>query len=830
MRLSCLLVVGLMATWVHAEGVAPPTGAVPATPSPMTIPGVPGAYLDPSPNRNTRRAQRERSSSDETKVNISALRINRTGGNTFEAEGRVVVKFDDVEIRGESLKADLSDGKGTALLPGRVEILFQDQRLVGDDLTLFMDERRWKFARGNGTFEPSFFTPGAVQQSVLAQGSQFAGDDNRVDGKRSRLTACDYPAPHYNMSARELIIIPDQRAVLKKVRIYYKDTVLAALPVYVIDLRPNAVARRRQSLIPIFGENDIEGKFLKLSLGLYAGAAMAGTGYLDLYEKRGTGLGLQHDYTYAQRGGSIYTYYLSDKTNGTTQFDTRLRHTERFSNSLSGTFSLDATRNNQFQGAGSGILNLDANLTRQVGTANSALHVRRESFDSAFSASASTTASLRHTQNLGQRRSLSLNTDYRRTSSSGGFNLNELNTKVEYTERQKLLDLLLRTELREDLDRNARQGATFINALDRAPEVVLRTDSTKFNRQLFGKMPMLGSLSLGAFREFPQNASHERVHFEFQAQDTMFPLVARRDQPNQPKLSLDLGGGFHQSFYSSAFARYQWNERVRLSARPSGSVNFALDYGKQKPIGFTPFRFDFVNEYESVDATLSFDIGKRKPGTTSTAPNSFAAQQQQYNPGYGSSYSQYGGFQQLNPDSGTKLRLNFSSGYDVGFSQYRDLIMRMQYLPSRSLYLSASTGYDPNLSNFRDVVARMTLAPRSAFRFNTSLRYDPNSGRVTRVNSFARVPFLRWWQLEALNGYNGFTRKSDFTQFRLRRELHDAHLYFSYDHQRREFRMDFALKAFPAFDSRFGVGTQGQPLYGVGPGGELLGAGVGEIY
>jgi hypothetical protein len=57
-------------------------------------------------------------------------------------------------------------------------------------------------------------------------------------------------------------------------------------------------------------------------------------------------------------------------------------------------------------------------------------------------------------------------------------------------------------------------------------------------------------------------------------------------------------------------------------------------------------------------------------------------------------------------------------------------------------------------------------------------------------------------------------KELSFNQVRVTRDLHCFNLYATYDQQRKEFRLDLALKAFPFVDTRLGRTDLGE---GFGP-------------
>jgi len=235
------------------------------------------------------------------------------------------------------------------------------------------------------------------------------------------------------------------------------------------------------------------------------------------------------------------------------------------------------------------------------------------------------------------------------------------------------------------------------------------------------------------------------------------------------RVDWNVRGQFTQTVYSDDTAQYVLGAFSDLDIRLSDQWRANLSYNRQKPAGFTPFRFDFVSRYESLDLRVSCQQGDR-------------------------------------------LMFSLSGGRDLERNRYRDIILRLQYSPNQSYYASLSTGYSIENTELRDVLLRLSLFSGDRFELDTTTRYSPRTHDISRIRAYLYWQVTDKWRIEGITGFNGFTNEFDFNQFRITRDLHCWEAFLTWDQQRRELRLDLALKAFPGLDTRFGVGATGQAL------------------
>lgn len=691
------------------------------------------------------------------RVTLSADTIRQSlAADTLTASGHVVVKVREVEVHGDRLVVDLKTNM--ANLSGHVELRAHGQTIRGGQVTLNLKTGRWTSRQAQVTLSPDFFVQG-VAKPLFAKGTSFVGSEKELVVRQAAATSCDLKDPHYRLEARQVFIYPDDKLVAKRVRFMVGHTTVASLPSYVISLKPR---RRRQQLVPILGYNEVEGAFAKTSYNYLATEAGMGVLYLDLMQKRGVGVGVEHEYRAGPYWGVAYLYGLRDRRTGATEFNARLHHTQHLSDILDAQLRLDFTRNNAYYARAASNLNAELTLRRQTDTAQSTFTLRQQR-STGFGTRTNITSSFQHQQRFSSHLSTNFRANFRKNDLGVGLAADqELNSLLEVLNHDKRLDLLCRVEDRLDLDGSAYQGDNSLYAFERLPEIILRSDTTRLGRgRLFGMFPVRAETSVGKYRELPAQTHLTRTYFRADLQPYRKAVTGSSE--------LRVGGSFRQTLYSNDTAQYVLNYYSELDNELSRDWNLRLGYRKQRPAGFTPFRLDFASRYESADLRLSFNQNDRQ-------------------------------------------QFSLSGGYDFERRRYRDMIFRYQLMPNDTYYLSLSGGYDLENGEFRDFLTRLELRRHERFSLDLNTRYSPRLGQLTRINAYLYCKPHRFWEFEALSGYNGFTNHFDFNQIKVTRDLHCWQAFLTYDQQRREFRLDLALKAFPAFDTRFGVGQSGQGL------------------
>jgi len=308
-------------------------------------------------------------------------------------------------------------------------------------------------------------------------------------------------------------------------------------------------------------------------------------------------------------------------------------------------------------------------------------------------------------------------------------------------------------------------------SLERMPELTLQSSTQRLAIPgLSSLLPGNFTLSMGRFNEPSSNQQKSRADFYFTPNSRDYRLLGGGKSQSR----LGASGNFEQAFYSDNTARYNYAYNL-VSNSTAGPAQLQINYAKQSVKGFTPFQFDFFTPGEYIDYNFSLQ-------------------------------------------SGEKFRLNLTGGRDIQNGFTRDAVLRAQFAPTPRIYTSIGTSFrlEPDQpgaipsSRLGEVYANVRLN-RNRNRFAgggiaLGVRYSPQTSEITRANGSIDINLGAKTRVQGLAGYDGFSKKFDFTQIRVTRDLHCFNLYTTYDGQRRELRFDLAIKAFPFADTRFGRG------------------------
>jgi hypothetical protein len=476
-------------------------------------------------------------------------------------------------------------------------------------------------------------------------------------------------------------------------------------------------------------------------------------------------LGIQRELA---AGGLFYLYAVSGQTGGR-EVNARINKSYQLAPDYRANIRFDSTSNSSTVNENSSSRTGDLTLTRQGQRAQSSavLSFNNSSFSS--SETTSQTLSLDHRQDFGAGYAMQLRGQFNRANSSTGSDASlasearTLDSELQLSKTSRQFDVFLRAELHNDLV----QDRTY--QLERFPELTFQSSTSRLSLPLLENLiPGDFTLGYGLFNEpsYGQTSdtggTKSRTDFFYSARPKTYRLFGN----GSSNTTFGVSGNFEQAFYSDDTARYNYSYNANLT-NTLGGFRFLANYAKQRTYGYTPFSFDFFTPGEYVDYTLSYQRSQ-------------------------------------------SFRFNLSGGRDLQNSFNRDIITTLQWAPTDSFYASVGTSYILEGDQFGDIYGNFRLSG-SRKRFlggsaSLGFRYTPSgsSAGLTRVNGAFDVQLGKLNRLQALVGYDGTSRKFDFSQFRFTRDLHCFNLFMTYDGQRNELRLDLALKAFPFTDTRFG--------------------------
>jgi len=737
----------------------------------------------------------------DTERGISLAQGNVTlNYGAFRATGRRGVVYLNATPR----IAELSDN---LVITARVN--GQEQTFKGQALRFNLDTGHWDLTDIRATFPPDIFPPGQVLEPLFLRDGRVFGQEQDVGGSNFKFTSCD--RDHYYLSTRQVNFYRDRkgnpdRIVLRHNALYVLGHKILELPNFVYSLQGQR--SRRIGLQPQVGRNDVDGFFAKTVLDLASNAGHTDSLLVDTLQKRGLGLGFNREL--ANGAGLLYLYAVSGKGispglpgSGGREVDARVQREFNIGPDLHSSLRFDSSTNNTLAGAGRSNTNGNIELSYAphsngslsgAGTTGN-LQLQFNNSKDPFSAFSQRSGTLTLQRQFGSGWDASLLTSYNGNTSSYAGQSNglssdkqsQLDNTFALNRHADRFDAALSAELHRDLT-----GRTYLQggygALERLPELLLTTDSQRLGLGSAGLGRLLEgnfALSLGEYNEPSTSMRLSRTHFEFKPQARELRLI----NTSGLRSILSVDGDFGQNAYSDNTARYDYNTNVTLNTEVGRvrSVSYEdegytqnetiapfqlrASYYKTKAVGYTPFQWDYIQPSAVFDAR--------------------------------------GIFQPSN-----KLRLEFAGGRDLQNNISRDLTSTLRLAPSQSLGLNVTTSYSLQQKQLSSVRGSL-LIRRPANRFlggslAISTLYSPQEHLFSRIDVGADLMLGAKTRLQAFTSYNGFAKQFDIEQFRVVRDLHCFNLYASYDAQRKEFRFDLALKAFPFVDSRLGQTALGE--------------------
>ncbi|MCE5198679.1 MAG: hypothetical protein ABFD54_02270 [Armatimonadota bacterium] len=682
------------------------------------------------------------------------------------AQGNVRAHYRNIIITANSGQVDYRTNIAT--FQGNVVFRIDSQEVYGNQISLNLESGEWTNETASTMITPEY-AKGYLRAPVFARARTIQGYRRRwIILQGAEVTTCNLPVPHYDLVARTVQIFPGSRIILRNVTFYALGHRIFSLPRLVFPLRQ---IQRRTNLIPNVGQTQEEGFYLKTSYAYQATQTQSGLLNLDLMSNKGFGQGIRQDYTLGNGTGELRLYHLFDQNINEQTFTGHLNHGQQFG-TVKFNLTSDLRSNSYLYAPQSTSLTNQATFTRNRGTANTSL-VLSENMNDVFLRTSNMNGILRHTQLFGKDTVWDTNFDY--TSYNGVTDTARLNSKTSFAVREDKFDWTLSAQQLTDLSDEAFVGGGGFGGINTLPEVALASDTTRLGRVLPFGLPAQLKFSVGNYAELPTSDYIGRSFFEI---DT--PVNRRQIGGGW---ALSGGAGFRQYVYSDDTAQYSVDTSAQLRKDIAPDSSVTLTYRFQRPQGFTPFRFDYVPNYNIINGALNIKEGQR-------------------------------------------FKLSLLSGYNFQQKQYpwQDATLRFSVQPTNSLMLYTSTGYDFNNSRWRNLINQVRIRSSKDFKLDIGTNYNTTQSKLATARAQLDTKVGSKNRVQAVAGYNGFTGKFDYRSFRITRDLHCWELSVIYTNQSgfyedQGIRINLRIKALPLFED-FGVGAFGQ----------ALDTSVGEVY
>ncbi|GAI72152.1 unnamed protein product, partial [marine sediment metagenome] len=205
------------------------------------------------------------------------------GEDLIIAKDGVQLKYQEIEVKAEYLKINLT----TDLLfaSGEVYFLQDETETYCEELTYNWETKKIILLRLKGEI-----TGKGIKGKLYYQGEKMENFPETVEIAEGSFTTCELEEPHYHIVAKEMIIYPKDKIIVRNISWYEGKTKIITLPYFLIFLD----RKTQQPILPKIGQNSADGWFVKTNFNYYVDEKSYGTFYIDWLEKKGIGTGIEH--------------------------------------------------------------------------------------------------------------------------------------------------------------------------------------------------------------------------------------------------------------------------------------------------------------------------------------------------------------------------------------------------------------------------------------------------------------------------------------------------------------------------------------------------------
>jgi len=672
------------------------------------------------------------------------------------ARGHVRIRHREIDVTGD--EGEVDEEGIFAQVSGNVTIRAQDVSATGSRLRVNLETEWWEITDGETKLEPEALED-RVAEPIFVRAKTITAypEVDLLIAQDAAVTSCNYAEResdevHYEMTTDECRIRPRKDITLDHPTLHGLGRRLVRYP-GVLRLR---LDDDRSRLIMEVGQNQVEGFYAKLGYPYEAGRSASGLARLNLTTRRGIGLGVDHWFDNGQSAGEIDVF--AEPQQGA--WSTRLRHRFQVSRGLSTTLNSSLQTNSGYNSGSTTSFSSDFGLRNDTGSAHTTLGFQHYLSSGAGYSSTRLTGNFMHQQRGPAGIDWTLRTTAQRNKyGSSSAADEELELDFDARREHPAFDWELGYKQRYDLDGGRYTADSQYSVLDELPSLILRSDTERLGMD-WG-FPIQTRVEWGQFRQQPEDQHLQRVSLEAELYGETVQLAKGHD--------LRTGAAFRQSFYSDGSAQYDLRAGLGLQSSWGGPWYSQVQWDWQRPAGFSPLRLDYAAKNHDVQFGLSRYVANRS-------------------------------------------RVEFSTGYDVRQSYWRDVVMRAEFTPNLHNRFEVQTAYDIERSRFRPLEVRWQFVRQHRLDVELSTAYDIERSELSRVQIDSDWVISPKWRLETLVGYNGPLQEFDFLETRVTRDLHCWIASLAYSLSQQEVRLNFGLKALGGGDWEYGLGGQGQRL------------------
>lgn len=724
-----------------------------------------------------------------TTIQLNAKRINIKGLDiSYSEDQQIMIASGNAELIHPDFKIlanEIEYNKRKNIIHGKnnVEIIQNNQIILSDNFTYHTKTNVISIKELNLEL-----TTKQKRQQVYANAHHFSDHNHYKFGSYGQLTTCGFDPPHYFLEAESFIIYPEKRIIGQNVRFVNPVGFLPLgfwSPAYVFDLGKRKVIY----LMPVIGNNQIEGGFFKSQVDYVLTDHWTGEAFIDYLSQKGIGLGTRLNYNnFDNLDGDIYYYGVTDTEYNIKEWN----QTIQLSNEDKLTTHFQSKNMYLIQGGTSAS---DKNLISFEKKAIDGTHTAVYSFNQS------------HLSTLKPK-------DYHISYSKKGDDSSSTSLSYKRSENSVKSDAI-NIGNNQYIGHNINSQSNFSFYQKELAQNDLRKDSYLKTQQSFSKQ----------FKHFGTVKTSIDYYFDTDS-DTVTEDIKNHVVQKIPEIDLALNSiqlnnawtinqsyqyGYYeeQYFITSLNKQREYSQsRFNLSQNLNGHYTYNLMNGR---LYFNAF----YNQYYYASGDQTFTIGNNT--TYETDSFSFfktkTSHERTWVPTNGNTPFYFDEREQIEKNelretltlyllSPQKYALKYSSGYNWIVNYQLDNEYELLLRPNKVFRNLFRTTYLLQQHRYSPLVGRFDITPSKMFETSLQANYDLNKGEMINLNHVISGSTSRQWENRWIfKAY--FTYAPKYNQdyqlqtLSLTKDLHERKLTLIYNRLLEEYRFQFTINAFP---------------------------------
>lgn len=676
---------------------------------------------------------------------------------TITARGSVKIKLKKWQILAG--RAVIDTLKKEILLEENILIKSKKFRFQSKKAVFDLDKAEITFEK----FRTVYFDPSLRGKIFIKASTLDLKENEEFFGDLGKITTCDLKTPHYHLDAKEFEYYPEDKIIVRNLVLWVAGQKVLSRPYQVINLKKD----KKQTLFPLIGQNQVEGGFVKNIFDYYFNSQNSGYFYLNFFQKKGLGAGLEHFYDWDKNELSFYLYNLGER-------DTHLadwigRFNLNYLLAPGWQFDFEHNYRNTYLIPKGRRRDQDTRFVFSGKEDNYKFSLkiedRKNFFESPFQ---NLSTIFDFSQKLSRGLTSNLLLDYRKNQQGAlpaDLELEIKNLGLSYDFDWGDAELSLKK--RFDLDLDSFQGDENFPFFEKLPEL-------KFNLkpQNIGLFNLSGIFGLGRYQEYSRPRYLRSFGFT-RAYRGFLGFDVFQDFPVLKNSSISLRTGYAQYMYSTGDARFGVTQQVRWENKINSVLKHTFSHVHNYYLGGNPFSLvDRFSDTNNLRSTL------------------------------------------ILRDSQENWYFDIGGGYNFLSRYYDDILTKLEFFLNSTWQTSLATGFNLNRNVYKDLIWKNRLKFwDDNLAIDAGMRYDLNGGLITAGEFLFDWTWGSSWENRFRFLVDYVFQRRDRT-FQLRglkiiKDLHCFELAFVYQAIEQQFLINLSIKAFPFEVADMGAGREG---------------------